>query len=258
MKILFVGDVVGKAGCDCVARLLPRIKQQYGIDLTVINCENATATNGVMPAAAQSLLDAGADVLTGGNHIFGKKQMHAMLDENARVLRPANYPASAPGRGRTDIDCGRCTVTVINLQGTAFMDALESPFTALDRLLVDAGRITLVDFHAEATSEKRALGFYADGRVTALVGTHTHVRTADAQILPHGSGYMSDVGMTGVIDSVLGAKKEIVIDRFLSKLPIPFELAEGPAAFCGVVIEADEKTGRCLGLTPVQIADGEI
>ena len=251
MKILFVGDVVGKPGCDCVARQLPAIKKHYGIDLTVINCENATATNGVMPAAAQGLLDAGADVLTGGNHIFGKKQMHAMLDENERVLRPANYPASAPGRGRTDIDCGRCTVTVINLQGNAFMDALESPFTALDRLLVDAGRITLVDFHAEATSEKRALGFYADGRITALVGTHTHVQTADAQILPQGSGYMSDAGMTGVVDSVLGAKKEIVIDRFLSKLPIPFELAEGPAALCGVVIDADEKTGKCMNMTPV-------
>ena len=251
MKILFVGDVVGKPGCDCVARLLPRIKKEHGIDLAVINCENATATNGVMPAAAQALLDAGADVLTGGNHIFGKKQMHAMLEENDRVLRPANYPPSAPGRGRTDIDCGRYTVTVINLQGTAFMDALESPFDALDRLLVDAGRITLVDFHAEATSEKRALGFYADGRVTALIGTHTHVQTADAQILPGGSGYLTDAGMTGTVDSVLGAKKEIVIDRFRSKLPIPFELAEGKTALCGVVIEADEKTGKCRHITPV-------
>lgn len=251
MKILFVGDVVGKAGCDCVARLLPRIKKQYGIDLTVINCENATATNGVMPAAAQSLLDAGADVLTGGNHIFGKKQMHPLLDESRCILRPANYPDGAPGRGRVDIDCGACTVTVINLQGNAFMDALENPFTALDRLLDGAGRITLVDFHAEATSEKRALGFYADGRVTALVGTHTHVQTADAQVLPGGTGYLTDAGMTGVVDSVLGAKKEIVIDRFLTKLPIPFELAEGNTALCGVVIEADERSGRCLGMTPI-------
>ncbi len=245
MKILFIGDVVGKPGCDCVARLLPRIKRQHGVNLTVINCENATATNGVMPAAAQSLLDAGADVLTGGNHIFGKKQMHPLLDENERILRPANYPGSAPGHGRVDIDCGAYKVTVINLQGNAFMDALENPFTALDRLLDGAGRITLVDFHAEATSEKRALGFYADGRVTALVGTHTHVQTNDAQILPGGSGYMTDAGMTGVVDSVLGAKKEIVIDRFLTKLPIPFELAEGETALCGVLIEADEKTGVC-------------
>ncbi len=251
MKILFIGDVVGKPGCDCVARLLPRIKRHYGVDLTVINCENATATNGVMPAAAQSLLDAGADVLTGGNHIFGKKQMHPLLDDNERILRPANYPSRAPGHGRVDIDCGAYTVTVINLQGNAFMDALENPFTVLDRLLDGAGRIVLVDFHAEATSEKRALGFYVDGRVTALVGTHTHVQTNDAQVLPGGSGYMTDAGMTGVVDSVLGAKKEIVIERFLSKLPIPFELAEGDTALCGVLIEADEKTGKCLGLTTV-------
>lgn len=248
MKILFVGDVVGKVGCDCVARLLPKIKRQHGIDLTVINCENASATNGVMPVAAQSLLHAGADVLTGGNHIFGKKQMHPMLEENERILRPANYPSGVPGHGRVDVDCGAYTVTVINLQGTAFMDALDNPFTTLDRLLDGAGKIVLVDFHAEATSEKRALGFYADGRVTALVGTHTHVQTADAQILPKGSGYLTDAGMTGVVDAVLGAKKEIVIERFLSKLPIPFELAEGETALCGVVIEADEKTGVCKNI----------
>ncbi len=251
MKILLVGDVVGKPGCDCVTRLLPRIRKQYGIDLTIINCENATATNGVMPAAAQGLLDAGADVLTGGNHIFGKKQMHTLLDEQERILRPANYPNSAPGHGRVDIDCGAYTVTVINLQGTAFMDALESPFTALDRLLDGAGRIVVVDFHAEATSEKRALGFYADGRISALVGTHTHVQTNDAQVLPGGSGYITDAGMTGVVDSVLGAKKDLVIDRFLTKIPIPFELAEGETALCGVVIEVDEKTGKCLSMTPV-------
>ena len=249
MKILFIGDVVGKPGCDCVAKLLPRIKKEHDIDLTVINCENASAQNGVMPAAAQALLDAGADVLTGGNHIFGKKQMHSMLDESNCIVRPANYPDSAPGKGRVDLDFGSYTVTVINLQGTAFMDSLESPFTALDRLLDKAGNVVLVDFHAEATSEKRALGFYADGRVSAFIGTHTHVQTADAQVLPKGTGYLTDAGMTGVVDSVLGANKELVIERFRSRLPIPFEMSTGDCALCGVVADIDEKSGKCRKMT---------
>ncbi len=252
MKILFIGDVVGKVGCDCVTRLLPGLKQAYGVDFTVINCENASATNGVMPQQAQALLDAGADLLTGGNHSFGKKQMHPFLDENPRILRPANYPPGCPGRGRADMDCGAVTVTVLNLQGTTYMEALQSPFACLDEELEKGcGKIVLIDFHAEASSEKRALGFYADGRVSAVIGTHTHVQTADAQILPDGTGYMTDAGMTGVVDSVLGADKEIAVNRFLTKLPIPFELAEGAAAVSGAVLEVDDRTGRCLSIAAV-------
>ena len=246
MKILFVGDVVGAPGCACFAGLLPGLKKEYGIDLTIVNYENASAANGVMPAAAQSLLDAGADVLTGGNHSFGKKQMYDFLEENERVLRPLNFPAACPGHGRCDVDMGACTVTVLNLQGCAFMEALKSPFEALDEeLKKGTGKIVFVDFHAEATSEKRALGFYADGRISALCGTHTHVQTADEQILPQGTGYMTDAGMTGVVDSILGAEKQIAIDRFLTKLHIPFELAEGESALCGAVLDIDEKTGKC-------------
>lgn len=252
MKILFVGDVVGKQGMDACARLLKNVKMQFGIDFTIINCENASATNGVMPAAAQALLDIGADVLTGGNHTFGKKQMHDFLDESERTLRPANYPDCCPGKGVVTVDCGAYAVTVINLQGVAMMDALANPFFVLDRLLEEnTGKIIFVDFHAEATSEKRALGFYADGRVSALIGTHTHVQTADEQVLPGGTGYITDAGMTGVIDSVLGAEKQIAIDRFKSHLPIPFELAEGPIQLCGVVLDIDIVTGRCRSVERV-------
>ncbi len=254
MKILMVGDIVGEHGCDCFAAKLPVLKREQGIDLVIVNCENATATSGIMPSQAQFLLDNGADILTGGNHIFGKKQMHPFLNENPFVIRPANYPDKAPGVGKAHIDCGSAKVTVINLQGTVFMDSLESPFDCLDRLLEDDdnGGIILVDFHAEASSEKRALGFYADGRVTALVGTHTHVQTADEQILPKGTGYITDLGMTGVIDSVLGADKELAVSRFRNKMPVPLELAEGKTALCGVIIEAD-RCGKCLSVTRVRI-----
>ena len=254
MKILMVGDIVGEKGCNCFARKLPSLKREHRIDLVIVNCENATATSGIMPSQAQFLLDNGADLLTGGNHIFGKKQMHPFLNENPFVIRPANFPDKAPGKGKAHIDCGSAKVTVINLQGTVFMDSLESPFDMLDKLLDDKenGSIILVDFHAEASSEKRALGFYADGRVTALVGTHTHVQTADEQILPKGTGYITDLGMTGVTDSVLGADKELAITRFRNKMPIPLELAEGECTLNGVIIETDRQ-GKCLGITRVNI-----
>jgi metallophosphoesterase (TIGR00282 family) len=255
MKILFVGDVVGKVGCDCVARLLPKIKRQHGIDLTVINCENASATNGVMPAAAQSLLHAGADVLTGGNHIFGKKQMHPMLEENERILRPANYPSGVPGHGRVDVDCGAYTITVINLQGTAFMDALDNPFTALDRLLDGAGKIVLVDFHAEATSEKITFAHYVDGRVTAVVGTHTHVQTSDAFILPKGTAYLTDLGMTGPYISSIGRDLKPVTRRFVTGMPSRFDVAEGPCVLEGAVIEFDPSSAKAASIVTLRIRD---
>lgn len=253
MKILFVGDVVGPAGVNCARVCLPRLKRRLGVDFTVVNCENASATSGVLPAAARELLDAGADLLTGGNHSFGKKQMLDELEENPRILRPANYPSGAPGRGRFDLDCGAYSLTVINLIGRVFLDPLESPFVVLERELSrDPGRIVLVDFHAEATSEKRALAYFADGRITALCGTHTHVQTADARVLPGGTGFLTDAGMTGVIDSNLGADDSVVLNRFLTGLRAPLALAEGKAALCGALIDADEKTGRCRSITAVR------
>ncbi len=253
MRILFIGDVVGKLGCEGFVRKLPAIKKEHNIDITIVNCENATATNGIMPAQAQFLLDNGADVLTGGNHIFGKKQMFEMLEDSPFIVRPANYPDSAPGKGVAHIDCGRDKLTVINLQGTVFMDSLKSPFDTLDEILKteDCGNIIFVDFHAEATSEKKALGFYADGRISALVGTHTHVQTADEAILPGGTGYLTDAGMTGVQYSVLGAKKEIAIERFMKKLPVPFELEEGEVTVNGVVCEI-ASNGKCQSIKRIQ------
>ncbi len=253
MNILFVGDVVGRAGVDIFVRKLPQLKRENAIDFVVVNCENASATNGVVPREASALLDGGADVLTGGNHSFGKITMHPYLDENPRILRPANYEDRCPGRGMASFDCGRARVTVINLQGQSFMDPLRNPFYMLDTLVEQAGGgIVLVDFHAEATSEKRAFGFYADGRVTAVLGTHTHVQTADEQILPGGTGYITDAGMTGVVDSVIGADKEIAVERFLTNLRIPFSLAEGECALCGVILDADERTGRCRSIRRIR------
>lgn len=254
MNILMVGDIVGKAGCDCFANKISQLKREYNLDLVIVNCENATAASGIMPAQAQELLYSGADLLTGGNHIFGKKQMHQFLDENNFVIRPANFPSKAPGRGVAHIDCGANIVTVINLQGTVFMDSLDSPFEYVDKLLnnPENGNIILVDFHAEATSEKRAMGFYLDGRVTAMVGTHTHVQTADEQILPKGTGYITDLGMTGVRNSVLGADIDIAVGRFINKIPVPFELAEGETMLCGAVIETDN-SGKCLSIKRVQV-----
>ena len=248
MKILMVGDIVGEKGCNCFARKLPSLKREQRIDLVIVNCENATATSGIMPSQAQFLLDNGADLLTGGNHIFGKKQMHPFLNENPFVIRPANFPDKAPGKGKAHIDCGSAKVTVINLQGTVFMDSLESPFDMLDKLLDDKenGSIILVDFHAEASSEKRALGFYADGRVTALVGTHTHVQTADEQILPKGTGYITDLGMTGPINSVLGIDPEQSIGKFMGDPPQRYNSAKGPVKLGGCLFEIDPETGKCL------------
>ena len=253
MRILFIGDVVGKTGCEGLARKLPQIKKEYNVDITIVNCENATATNGVVPAQAQYLLDNGADVLTGGNHIFGKKQIYEMLEESPFIVRPANYPESAPGKGVTHIDCGRDKLTVINLQGTVFMDSLKSPFDTLDDILKneDCGNIIFVDFHAEATSEKKSLAFYADGKISALIGTHTHVQTADEAILPGGTGYLTDVGMTGVQYSVLGAKKEIAVERFRTKIPVPFELEEGEIQVNGVLCDI-ASNGKCLSIERIK------
>lgn len=252
MNILFVGDVVGKPGVEAFVRKLPKIRRDNGIDFVVVNCENASAVNGVVPREADALFAAGADVLTGGNHSFGKISMHPYLDENPNILRPANYEDRCPGRGMVTVDCGKACVTVINLQGQAFLDPLRNPFHMLDALLEQVGGgVILVDFHAEATSEKRAFGFYADGRVTAVIGTHTHVQTADEQILPAGTGYITDAGMTGVVDSVIGAEKDVAIERFLTNLRTPFSVAEGECALCGVILDADEKTGRCRSIRRV-------
>ncbi|MBQ5840386.1 MAG: TIGR00282 family metallophosphoesterase [Clostridia bacterium] len=254
MNILCVGDVVGSVGCRHLLDTLPRAKRELGVDVCIVNGENAADGNGITPVAANMLFDAGADVITGGNHTFRRREFYDLLEENECLLRPANLPAGAPGRGMTVIDRGRYQVTVINLQGTVYMESLPSPFDTLDSLLQQAGnpRFCVVDFHAEATAEKKALAFHADGRVSAVYGTHTHVPTADEQILPQGTGFITDIGMTGPTLSCLGVRPELSIEKMRTKLPVRFAVADGPCAMEGVLFTLDDQTGRTTAVQRVR------
>ena len=255
MNVLCVGDVVGKHGCELVRRVLPALRRQYAVDVCIVNGENSADGNGITPAAADSLLASGADVVTGGNHTFRRGEFYDRLERDPMLLRPANYPASAPGSGMYTVDRGRYQVTVINLLGTAFMEPLACPFDTLDALLKAAGnpKFCVVDFHAEATAEKKALAYYADGRISALFGTHTHVQTADEQILPGGTGFITDVGMTGPTESVLGVKPELAIAKMHGKLPVRFANAEGPCELQAVLFTLDDKTGRTTAVERLKV-----
>lgn len=214
----------------------------------ICNGENSADGNGITPRSAEHLFTSGVDLITLGNHSFRRKEVYPVLEENPHIIRPANYPSAVtPGRGWTVVDMGFTTIGVINLMGQQCMDAsLENPFASVDRILKEMdAKIILVDFHAEVTSEKRAMGFYLDGRVSAMFGTHTHVMTADAEVLPNGTGYITDVGMTGVIDSILGVKKEIILRRFTTQLPERFDLADGDCKLNCVIFEIDRTSGRC-------------
>ena len=248
MRIMCIGDVVGSVGCAFLRRHLSHFKRQQQIDFVICNGENSADGNGITPKSAEHLFTSGVDVITLGNHSFRRREVYPVLDENPRIIRPANYPSAVtPGRGWTAVDMGYTSVGVINLMGQQSMDAtLENPFTAADDILkeIDA-KIIIVDFHAEMTSEKRAMGFYLDGRVSAVFGTHTHVMTADAQVLPNGTGYITDAGMTGVIDSVLGVKKDIILRRFTTQLPERFDLAQGDCKVNCVIFDIDRSSGKC-------------
>ncbi len=255
MNVLCIGDVVGVVGCRHLQAVLPRVKRDLAVDVCIVNGENSADGNGITPASAGYLFDAGADVITGGNHTFRRNEFYDHLDTNECLLRPANLPAGTPGRGMTVVDRGRYQVTVINLQGTVYMEALTSPFESLDALLAEAGnpKFCIVDFHAEATAEKRCLAAYADGRVSALFGTHTHVATADEQILPGGTGFITDVGMTGPIQSCLGVRTELALQKMRTKLPVRFATAEGPCAMDGVLFTLEDKTGRCISVKRIRV-----
>ncbi|MBE6769076.1 MAG: TIGR00282 family metallophosphoesterase [Ruminococcaceae bacterium] len=256
MNVLCVGDVVGHRGCELVRRVLPALKRQYAVDVCIVNGENSADGNGITPVAARSLRDSGADVITGGNHTFRRHEFYELLDSEPWLLRPANFPAAAPGAGMYTVDRGRYQVTVINLIGTAFMEPLACPFDTLDSLLKQAGnpKFCVVDFHAEATAEKKALAFYADGRVSALFGTHTHVPTADEQILPAGTGYITDVGMSGPVESVLGIRPELSIAKMHGKLPVRFAVAEeGPCELQAVLFTLDDKTGKTTAVQRIAV-----
>lgn len=255
MKILFIGDVVGRAGRLALADRLGRLIDIHQVDLVVANGENAAAGFGLTLDVARDLFDAGVDVLTSGNHIWDKKEILGYLDQQSALLRPANYPPGTPGRGSgIYATSAGIEVGIMNLEGRVFMAALDCPFRAADLLVEELRRrtpIILVDFHAEATSEKVALGYYLDGRVSAVVGTHTHVQTADERILPGGTAYITDAGMTGSRDAVIGIRKELAIERFLTQLPVRFEVAKRDPVLCGVLFTVDEETGRATGVQRV-------
>lgn len=248
MRIMCIGDVVGSVGCAFLRQRLPQFKRQQQIDFVICNGENSADGNGITPKSAEHLFTSGVDFITLGNHSFRRKEVYPVLDEHPHIIRPANYPSSStPGFGWTVVDMGFTTIGVINLMGQQFMDAnLENPFLCADRILKEIeAKIILVDFHAEVTSEKRAMGFYLDGRVSAVFGTHTHVMTADAGVLPGGTGYITDIGMTGVIDSILGVKKEIILRRFTTMLPERFDLAQGDCKLNCAVFDIDRNSGKC-------------
>lgn len=256
VHILCIGDVVGSIGCEFLRAHLPALKKLKNIDLVIANGENSADGNGLTPASAQYLLDSGVDVITTGNHSFRRRESYELYDSCECLIRPANFPAGgAPGRGMCIADLGRFRVAVINLMGTVYLESLRCPFETLDELLKtpDLPKLCIVDFHAEATGEKRAFGFHADGRVTAVFGTHTHVQTADECILPHGTGYLTDAGMTGTIDSVLGVKPEIIIKKLTTKMPARFDLAKGPCRMDCVLFTADEKTGLCTAVERLRL-----
>lgn len=251
MKLLFIGDVVGEAGCAFLQRKLPGLKREYGADILVVNGENSANGNGITVHSSKMILQSGADVITTGNHAFQRKESLRIYDA-PNIIRPANYSAACPGTGVCTLDLGDCRIAVINLSGRLYMEPLDNPFTVLDSILpaLDTPNI-FIDFHAEATSEKRAMGLYAAGRVTAVMGTHTHVQTSDACILDGATGYITDVGMTGVEDSVLGADRTIAVNRFRLHLPQRLPEAKGDCFMGGALVEFDKKCGKCMKITAV-------
>lgn len=255
MRILAVGDVTGKAGCEYLREVLPSLKKEKRADFCIVNGENSAPYNGIVKDTAESILSSGADVITLGNHSFRHREFYDYLDNSESVIRPANFKNSVPGKGFLISDLGKYSVLTISLQGTMYMDSIDNPFFTIDKILEDnkSAKIIIVDFHAETTSEKRAMGFYLDGRVSAVFGTHTHVQTADEQILENGTGYITDVGMTGPKDSVLGVDPKIIIEKFKYNMPQRFECKEGACMLCGIIFDIDEKTGKTISVERICI-----
>ena len=242
-----IGDIVGRPGRQAVQKLLPGLKQQYGMGLVIANAENAAGGFGLTPATAKELLNAGVDVLTSGNHIWAQTEIIPYLDGEMPILRPLNYPPGVPGRGYIV----NRQAMVVNLIGRTFMDDLDCPFRAIDQLLAEIKPkppVIIVDFHAEATSEKVAMGWHLDGRVSAVLGTHTHVGTIDSQLLPQGTAYVTDIGMTGPINSVIGMDTEVVIQRFLTRIPHRFSVGKGKTVFNAVLVRVDDNSGRAISI----------
>jgi len=256
MKVLFVGDVIGRPGRMAVGRCVPALRERYGLDCVIANAENAAGGIGATPKVLTELLNKGVDLITLGNHTWKHRDLVQGLDRMHRVVRPANYAQGVPGRGATvlTLDSG-VRIGVVNLLGRVYLEPCECPFRAAEREVEALRRdtpVVFLDFHAEATSEKIAMGWHLNGRCSAVLGTHTHVQTADECVLPGGTAYITDVGMTGPVDSVLGIERERVVKRFLTGMPTEFRVAKGPVALCGVVVTVDEGTGQAQTIERVR------
>lgn len=261
MKVLAIGDICAPDGCDYALKKISQLKRCENIDLVIANGENSALGNGITPDSADVIFASGADIITGGNHTLRRKEFYSVLENNPFVLRPHNLKEVDTGSGYCLADMGRFSVAVINLSGQIYLERVnaDNPFVCVDELLdrakSDGAKYIFVDFHAEATSEKRAMGLYLDGKVTAVFGTHTHVQTADEQILPGGTGYITDLGMTGVIESVLGVKSEIIINRLKNNDMSKFEQASGKCMLNGCIFDADEKTGLTRSVKRIYLTD---
>ena len=259
MKVLYIGDIMGEPGRRAVARMVPRLIAQRQIDVVVGNGENVAGGFGITPDLAEELFRMGLSAITTGNHAWDKKEILDYFPRERRLLRPANYPEGVPGQGSVIVQAKNGEeVAIVQLMGRAYMPTLDCPFQVAKR---EMGKLrkrvaaVIVDMHAEATSEKMAMGHYLDGEATAVVGTHTHVQTADEQILPRGTAYLTDIGMTGPLHGVIGVKKELAIEKFLTGMPRRFEVAAGPTVFCAVLIELDARIGKALSIERVRILD---
>jgi len=248
--VLMIGDIIGKPGRQAVQKLLPDLRQQYGLDLVIANAENSAGGLGVTPDTATELLEAGVDVLTSGNHVWAQKEIIPYLDSEMPILRPLNYPPGVPGRGYIIKE----KAVIVNLIGRTFMSNFDCPFRAMDKLLAElqpSPPVIIVDFHAEATSEKMAMGRYLDGRVSAVLGTHTHVGTIDAQLLPQGTAYVTDIGMTGPTDSIIGDETDAVLQRFLTIIPNRLSVGKGKVMFNAVLVRVDDESGKATSIERV-------
>jgi metallophosphoesterase (TIGR00282 family) len=259
VKVLFIGDIFGEPGRRALAKAVPRLVAQRQIDIVIGNGENAAGGFGITPELAEELFDLGLAVITTGNHAWDKKEILDYFPREPRLLRPANYPGGVPGHGSVVVESASGEqLGVLQLMGRAYMPTLDCPFQVAKKEMADLKKRTpavIVDMHAEATSEKMAMGHYLDGEAVAVVGTHTHVQTADDQILPKGTAYVTDIGMTGPLHSVIGVKKELAIEKFLTGMPRRFEVASGPSVFCAVLLELDARLGKALSIERVRIID---
>ncbi|WNF35380.1 TIGR00282 family metallophosphoesterase [Bacillaceae bacterium IKA-2] len=256
MKILFIGDVVGSPGREMIATYLPKLKSKYKPTITIVNGENSASGKGITEKIYKQILEAGAQAVTLGNHTWDQRELIEVIDYCPNLIRPANFPEGVPGSGYAILKVNQLEVGVISIQGRTFLPPLDCPFKKVDELIAEIKKktpIIFVDFHAEATSEKQAMGWYLDGRVTAVIGTHTHVQTNDYRILPNKTAYMTDVGMTGPYDGILGMERGDIIHKFLTSLPVRFEVAKGREQLNGVIIDVDSNTGAAKSISPIII-----